>query len=1294
MSFGSVALTGTVETPDGNPVPFAVVNALLSANITDGVTEIIASPINTIADKHGVFSLTVLPNDYPSVAPAGTFYEIIITSFGRTLANFNVVVATADAPTVDLFSLPIVNAENLPAVTYGVDSITLDSTLTNSGTAHEPILSVTPETFDAYGLSASETMRAETAEGVLTSGLSAEITRAMAAEGTNANAVAAELARAIAAEATKASTTSLTSETSRAETAEALLAPLAALTAETARAEAAEALLAPLASPALTGSPTAPTQTVGDNTTKVATDAFAMLAASNAATTAAAGATATAAQRASNGADFADAGSTRANIHVPELTPAACVAATNVASLSGLNTYDGYTLLPGDLVLLATQINARQNGLWTAASGAWTRPTESATGVVLKSRTVAVIQGNVYGGSVWYLQTNSSVIVGTNAQTWVQLVGQPNGFSIAYDAMVASLGPAAWFRLGDLVGTSSILDSSGNGYTGTPTNVTFGQSGPISGNPNETAATLNGTSYIATNYIPSSPTGFSFVCWLTGPETVASFPRIIDNFVGQSGIILELSNGEAQFFVGNGVTHAAALGAAGAITNEAVWHMVAGTYDGASIKVYVDGAQSGSSASLTGNLAASGTGTYLGSSTTPGTFFNGSMGEVAFFNQALTAIQIESLYLAQSVLSPSFFSSTQYNVKDYGAKGDGVHLVGNSTITATSETYSNSGASFTIGDVGKGITVVGAGPTFTDGDNTGNGNLVTTIVQYVGPTEVVLAAAALNTVTTTDTWYGTVCNPGIAAATNAAAKVGGIVYFPTSIYYCTSSSFAWNPATGVTYKGDGVGSVIYCSWPFGETGTTTIIEDTNAGLSFWSVESLLFDGGVYGPQRDQTAILIFGSSNVTVKNCVFRNFGSKAVQQGGGTAAEWIRITDNFIYNAGGNYLGISGVSVDGLELSRNWCQGPPFSGGEGILTDACAISNFEICDNIIPQSLSLGGLANGIVSGNYCIGIQLGRTNLNVQNVTVKDNIITGSGDVNFAIDCGQVASLDNFVVSGNVISGTFAQGGMKIFSPTYATGIVVANNICPYTISVGLIAGGAQVTITGNVVPGTRSISLAGASGFPVSHFSITGNSGGSVGVSYCTLGSISGNATFADGTDQPVCMLLTQSSLLTVGGNTLDGTAVASDSAILRIGVSSGTDAVTGCLFTGNRIYGTGSVPGVFEDTGCSNVYLDNYISGTSAPMDLQSSSIARGNFGYNPKSVTTPSFPATTVTYTNNTTVDVWVYITNGTGSMTTSVNGHPGPAIPASALVPVFIPAGGTFTPTFGSGSPVWVFQGN
>lgn len=54
-----------------------------------------------------------------------------------------------------------------------------------------------------------------------------------------------------------------------------------AVTTERNRAETAEGLLAPLASPAFTGNPTAPTQTTGDNSTKLATTAFVAAALTN-----------------------------------------------------------------------------------------------------------------------------------------------------------------------------------------------------------------------------------------------------------------------------------------------------------------------------------------------------------------------------------------------------------------------------------------------------------------------------------------------------------------------------------------------------------------------------------------------------------------------------------------------------------------------------------------------------------------------------------------------------------------------------------------------------------------------------------------------------------------------------------------------------------------------------------------------------------------------------------------------------------------------------------------------------
>jgi hypothetical protein len=124
---------------------------------------------------------------------------------------------------------------------------------------------------------------------------------------------------------------------------------------------------------------------------------------------------------ANNGSDFADAGSTRANLHVPVLTPAAAVSNSNVSSLStSTTTVDGYTLANGDLVLLTAQSTASQNGMWSVPStGAWTRPTEFATGTVIKGRTVLVMEGTVYANTQWALDTpTAGITIDTTAQTW------------------------------------------------------------------------------------------------------------------------------------------------------------------------------------------------------------------------------------------------------------------------------------------------------------------------------------------------------------------------------------------------------------------------------------------------------------------------------------------------------------------------------------------------------------------------------------------------------------------------------------------------------------------------------------------------------------------------------------------------------------------------------------------------------------------------------------------------------------------------------------------------------------
>jgi hypothetical protein len=99
-------------------------------------------------------------------------------------------------------------------------------------------------------------------------------------------------------------------------------------------------------------------------------------------------------------------------------SPVQCVATASVTSLSGLQTFDGYTCVANDRVLLVGQTTSSQNGVWTAVSGSWTRPTDY-TGSVANA-SYDVVFGAIYGGSRWVLQTDTAVIVNTTATTWVQ----------------------------------------------------------------------------------------------------------------------------------------------------------------------------------------------------------------------------------------------------------------------------------------------------------------------------------------------------------------------------------------------------------------------------------------------------------------------------------------------------------------------------------------------------------------------------------------------------------------------------------------------------------------------------------------------------------------------------------------------------------------------------------------------------------------------------------------------------------------------------------------------------------
>lgn len=202
------------------------------------------------------------------------------------------------------------------------------------------------------------------------------------------------------------------------------------------------ALKAPLASPALTGSPTAPTQTAGDSTTKIATDAFVATAISNAiAAVNPAVAVAAATTSAAN-----TSGYTYNN-------GVSGVGATLTGIANTALTVDGYTFTTvGQRILIKNDTQSPSgafNGIYFVSQ------IQTALVPVILTRAldydmpsdmnntgaVPVVNGTINGSTTWVL-TSSVATIGTDPLTYTEFSLNP--------ANLITVGSAAG---GDLTGT-------------------------------------------------------------------------------------------------------------------------------------------------------------------------------------------------------------------------------------------------------------------------------------------------------------------------------------------------------------------------------------------------------------------------------------------------------------------------------------------------------------------------------------------------------------------------------------------------------------------------------------------------------------------------------------------------------------------------------------------------------------------------------------------------------------------------------------------------------------------------
>ncbi len=200
------------------------------------------------------------------------------------------------------------------------------------------------------------------------------------------------------------------------------------------------------------------------------------------------------------------------------------VATTANITLSGIQTIDGVTLVAGDRVLVKNQSTNTQNGVYDAASGAWTRSTDSDTGAELVNAFYFVTLGSTLQATGWTQSTPGPITIGSTAIVFNQFSGAADyqaGAGLTKTGLTFDVGTASSARIVvnadniDLA-TTGVTAGTYNRFTvdvygritsavaGTTDNLTEGSTNLFFTNARAQAAITGGASTIVTSNLTAS----------------------------------------------------------------------------------------------------------------------------------------------------------------------------------------------------------------------------------------------------------------------------------------------------------------------------------------------------------------------------------------------------------------------------------------------------------------------------------------------------------------------------------------------------------------------------------------------------------------------------------------------------------------------------------------------------------------------------------------------------------------------------------------------------------------------
>ena len=227
---------------------------------------------------------------------------------------------------------------------------------------------------------------------------------------------------------------------------------------------------------------------------------------------------------------------------------------------------------------------------------------------------------------------------------YVAVATAPTG---EWPGLVASLGPLAWWRLGDVSNGGTMTDSSGHGHHGTWNAVTShtATSSLVAGDSDD-ALNMTGAGGEGATVSYGSWMNQTQMSWVFLVDSTDTSARVIARESGLGGLtyVWSVQMGSNIIFLASGAVVATST----ATVNDGSTHLIVITYDGATVDIYVDGDLNTSVAYSTALPTPTNTGITVGygGGTTTSHMFSGEMDEQILFDRALNATEVTALWAA------------------------------------------------------------------------------------------------------------------------------------------------------------------------------------------------------------------------------------------------------------------------------------------------------------------------------------------------------------------------------------------------------------------------------------------------------------------------------------------------------------------------------------------------------------------------------------------------------------------------------------------------------------------------